>query len=801
MLDTGERESALSLSEADTCRIHITPALIDAGWDSHNQIAEQRTFTDGRVITAGAKPHRKKGKRADYILSLRRHHPIAVVEAKAYDEPVESGVQQAIDYAEILGCPFAYAANGQAIVERDLLNGTETRLGAFPGPGALWGRLRAHKGFSDAQVEALETPYYNDPHRTARYYQIIAINRAVEALLKGEERVLLTLATGTGKSYCASQICYRLWTAKWNRKGEPNRRPKILYLADRTVLLSQPMLGVFAPFGDAIHQIKGEAVKSREMYFATYQQIAEDASKPGLYKEYDPDFFDLVVVDECHRGSAKDDSNWRQILDYFTGAAKLGMTATPKRDDNVDTYEYFGNPIYQYSLKQGIDDGFLAPYRVRRVVIDVDATGWTPTKGQKDAKGEVIPEDFYETPDFEKVIVLPERTKAMAQYLTRFLQNTDPFGKTIVFCVDQAHAAAMREALIGLNPELVKDHSDYVCRVTADEGDIGKGHLDRFQDIDTQSPVVLTTSDMLTTGVDAPTAKNIVLARVVNSMTTFKQIIGRGTRLRTDYEKWYFTIIDFTGTATAKFADPAFDGFPEHIVEEGVEDDPVVVGPVVEPGDETPTGDETEDEGEVPPTGTETDGHQPRKKYYVDDLQVQIIADKVSELDADGNTLRTVKLSEYAGEKVRSLYPDADALRAQWKNGRLRDEVVSQLAERGIEIDFLAEQTGQAEADPFDLLCHVAFNAPVRTRRERAKAVREEDPDFWEQYSPEAREVLTALLDKYSEIGISGLRVPDVLEVPPLESFGTVIEVADRFGGASEMLAAITELQEHLYAA
>lgn len=789
----------MHLSEADTCRLYVTPALMAAGWDSHSQIAEQKTFTDGRVITSGGKARRAKGKRADYILSLRKHHPIAVVEAKAYHEPVEKGLQQAIDYAEILDVPFAYTANGKAIIERDLLTGQETNLGAFPSPDVLWQRVRSHRGLSSAVVEGLETPYYNDPNRRARYYQVIAINRTVEALIKGDERVLLTLATGTGKSFIASQICYRLWTLKWNRKGEPNRRPKILYLADRTVLLSQPMLGVFAPFGDAIHQIKGEAVMSREMYFSTYQQIAEDESRPGLYKEYEPDFFDLVVVDECHRGSARDESNWRQILDYFTGAAKLGMTATPKRDDNVDTYEYFGNPIYEYSLKQGIDDGFLAPYRVRRIVMDVDATGWRPEEGQVDAKGEVIPDDLYLTADFERTLVLPERTKAMAAYLTRFLQNTDPLAKTIVFCVDQAHAAAMRQALIQLNPELVKAFSDYVCRVTADEGDIGKGHLDRFQDIDTKSPVILTTSDMLTTGIDAPTAQNIVLARVVNSMTMFKQIIGRGTRLRTDYDKWYFTIIDFTGSATQKFADPTFDGFPEHIVEEGVEDDPVSEeGPVdVGPGEEVDGGG-TGDGGDLP---DETDGHGPRKKYYVEDLEVRIVADVVSELDSNGTTLRTVRLSDYAGEKVRSLYPDEQTLRTQWANGKLRDEVISQLAERGIEIDYLAEQTGQQEADPFDLLCHVAFNAPVRTRRERAKALRQGDADFWEKYPAEALEVLTALLDKYAEIGISGLRLPEVLEVPPLESFGTVIEVAARFGGPNEMLKAINELQEQLYAA
>lgn len=792
------------LTEADTCRRFITPALVEAGWDIHQQILEQRTFTDGRVIVVGANARRRPGKRADYILRYTRDYPLAVVEAKPYDAPKGTGLQQAMEYAEILDLPFAYAANGRHVVEHDFFTGVERDLDRFPEPSELWARWKAGQHIDPGLEEVVLTPSFADPSRPLRYYQSLAVNRAFEALARGKERVLLTLATGTGKSYIAFQICWRLWNARWNRKGT-HQRPKILYLADRTVLLSQPMLREFAPFGEALHRIAGEPVKSREMYFATYQQIARDEYRPGMYREYDPDFFDLVVVDECHRGSARDDSNWREILDYFTGAAKLGMTATPLREDNRDTYAYFGDPLIVYSLADGIDDGFLAPYKVRRVATDVDALGWRPEAGQRDRHGEEIPDDLYVTKDFERLVVLAERTEAIARYLTRYLQKTDPYGKTIVFCVDQEHALNMRNALARLNVDMVREHSDYVCRVTADEGDVGKGHLDDFQDVDKPAPVILTTSEMLTTGVDAPTAKNICLCRVVNSMTTFKQIIGRGTRLRTDYDKWFFTILDFTGTATRNFADPEFDGPPVSTTEQTVDDVPSVSDEVPEdvPGD---GGD-----GEVmvdfePPEGDGMEGVQGRtgerrQKYYVDDVHVEVVADLVYELDADGKRLRTVRYTDYAGEKVRSLYRSPAELRAKWMEPGLRAEVLEELAGRGIDVTELAERSGHPDSDPFDLLCHVAFNAPLRTRRERADALRRKSPDFWQRFTPEAREVLSAIVEKYAEFGISELAFPTVLEVPPICALGNVIELSTRFGGAANMLAAFNDLQERLYSA
>jgi type I restriction enzyme R subunit len=796
----------MAFTEADTCRLYVTPALIAAGWDSHQQIVEQKYFTDGRVILVGSKTKRNTGKKADYLLRYTRDVPVAVVEAKAFDHLVGEGLQQAMAYAEILGVPFAYATNGQEIIEHDYLTGVETTLTAFPSPAQLWSRWKSGKALDESVEKIMLTPGHHSPDRIPRYYQTVAINKAIEALATGKERVLLTLATGTGKSLIAFQICYRLWQARWNRKGT-HHRPKILFLADRDVLVGDPYKKDFAPFGEARHRIEGDAVKSREMYFATYQSIAQDERRPGIYKEYDRDFFDLVVVDECHRGSAREDSNWREILDWFTGAAKLGMTATPLRDDNRDTYDYFGNPVVMYSLRQGIEDGFLAPYRVRRVVTDVDAAGWRPVVGERDRYLREIPDDLYVTKDFEKKVVLTRRTRAIAKYIADFMAKSNRYAKTIVFCVDQEHALDMRKALADVNQDIVKAYPDYVCRCTADEGLIGKGHLDRFQDVDKLSPVILTTSDMLTTGVDAPTVKNIVLVRVVNTISTFKQIIGRGTRLRTDYDKWFFTILDFTGTATRNFADPDFDGFPE-VDEEDTLPEPY---PETEPkdGEQPPDeGVEPEDEGgdpeqPEPPEPPPPPPPPPPKpdKFYVDGVQVVIVADLVYELDADGKKLRSIQYTEYAGEKVRILFRTVAELRAKWMQPTFRAEILAELESRGIDVDELSVQAKHPDADAFDLLCHVAFNAPLRTRKERAEALRKKHPDFWEQYSPEAREVLSAIVAKYTEHGIVELEVPKILEIPPISTMGTVLELVGRFGGPQQISEAVNELQRRLYLA
>jgi type I restriction enzyme R subunit len=626
-----------------------------------------------------------------------------------------------------------------------------------------------------------------------RYYQQIAINRAVETILKGQRRLLITMATGTGKTAVAFQICWKLWSARWNRTGE-YRRPRILYLADRNILVDPPKDGIFAAFGDARYKIEGgEVVKSREMYFAIYQALAEDERRLGLFRSFPPDFFDLVIVDECHRGSARDDSSWRLILDYFEPAYKLGMTATPLRVETRDTYRYFGNPIYEYSLRQGIDDGFLAPYRVHRVITEWDAAGWRPSRDELDRYGRAIPDDEYQTKDFERVVALRARTQAIAQHLSEFMKKQDRFAKTIVFCVDQEHASEMRRELSNLNNDLVAQNPHYVCRVTADEGDIGRGHLGRFQDVDTRTPAILTTSQLLTTGVDVPTCKNVVLARVIGSMTEFKQIIGRGTRVRDDYGKLWFNIVDYTGSATRLFADPAFDGDPVRITEEELAEDGETT--VIT---DTPVGEEPEEPG--PPEIVEPPMEE-RQKFYFDGGQVEIAAHLVYELDPNGKQLRVVRYTDYAAETVRTLWPTTRELREQWADPLKRSEIIERLQERGIDFTELRDAAEQPDADPFDLLCHFAFNAPLRTRRERAQRLRSARKDFFEQFGPEAREILDELLEKYAEHGDAQFALPDVLKVPPISHHGQVGDIIRLFRGVDQLRVAINELQGHLYAA
>jgi type I restriction enzyme R subunit len=780
-------------NEADTCRRLVVPKLQAVGWDdSPHSIAEQRSITDGRIVPVGKGFVRKPPKRVDYLLCYERNFPLAVVEAKAGYKTAGDGLQQAKDYADMLGLKFAYATNGGEIVEFDYFTGRETVVTGYPTPAELWTRYRAGAKIADDQVaKRLLTPMNRSVGKGERYYQEIAVNRTVQGILAGKRRQLVTMATGTGKTAVAFQICWKLWTSLWNRAGE-HRHPKILYLADRNILIDQPKDGMFATFGDARWKIEnGVANFGREMYFAIYQALAKDERRPGLYREFPPDFFDLIIVDECHRGSARDDSNWREILEYFEPAYQLGMTATPLREDNRDTYRYFGNPIYTYSLRQGIEDGFLAPYRVHRVITEWDAAGWRPSKGDLDRYGRAIPDEEYETQDFERAVALRARTEAIARHLTTFLKRTDRFAKTIVFCVDQEHADEMRRALNNLNADLVTQHSDYVCRVTSNEGDIGRGHLSKFQDIESTTPVILTTSQLLTTGVDVPTCKNIVLARIVGSMCEFKQIIGRGTRVRDDYGKLWFNIIDFTGSATRLFADPDFDGDPARLTEEELNG----------PYPEVPP-DEDEQVVEPPPDEVTIDGNliEERRKYYFDGGQVAIAAHLVYELDPDGKQLRVIRYTDYAAEKVRSLCPTAPELRAKWADPAQRAEVIARLQERGISFDELAAQAEQPEADPFDLLCHVAFNAPLRTRRERAQQLKRNKPDFFARYSPEARRVLDELLEKYAVYGDAQFVLPDVLKVPPLSRHGQVGDIIKLFGGPENLREAVIDLQNNLYA-
>ena len=789
------------VTEADTCRKLIVPRLQRAGWDDPPcAIQEQRTFTDGRVMFVGGQPRRGQKKRADYILRYRPDYQIAVIEAKAGYRSVQDGVQQARDYAEVLGLRFAYASNGHEIVEIDLAAGTEVTRADFPTPAELWGRQRGELDLPDAAAAKLLAPGFPDAERPLRYYQEIAVNRALEAILGGERRALLNLCTGAGKTAVAFQICWRLWSAGWNKRGD-HRKPKVLFLADRNILVDDPKDKTFAPFGDARWKLASNAVShGRDIYFSTYQAIAADERRPGLYREFAPDFFDLIVIDECHRGSARADSSWREILNWFEPAYQLGMTATPLREESRDTYAYFGEALYSYSLAQGISDGFLAPYRVHRIVTDIDAVGWRSSAGELDRFGREVPDDEYQTRDFERVVALRARTEAIARHLTDFLKSTDRFAKTIVFCVDQDHASEMRQALINLNSDLVAKHADYVARVTANEGDIGKGKLSSFQDLEAETPVILTTSQLLTTGVDAPTCKNVVLARVVGSMAEFKQIIGRGTRLREDYGKLWFSILDYTGTATEKFADPAFDGDPVAVTTIEIDQDGEEIEreTAEQHSAEDRDSDEPTKPTELPPD--DPSGYLPRK-LYVDGGEVEVVAHLVYDLDADGKRLTCRKLTDWTGEKIRTLFATPAAFRAEWALPEKRGAVIDALAERGIDLHALARDTGRPDDDAFDLLCHLAWNAPLTTRSERAKALRARNPDLFARYGEDARAVLDALLDKYATGGPDQLALPQALKVQPVSDFGNPSEIARRFGGPQAMRAAMAELTEALYAA
>ena len=790
------------MNEADTCRKYVVPKLQAAGWDTDpHRVSEQWTFTDGRIIPVGNKIRRGKQKRADYLIRYTRDFPIAVVEAKAHYKGAGDGLQQGKEYAEILGLKFVYSTNGHGIVEFDYLTGRETELEAFPSPADLWHRISRVEDITDEQSRKLLAPSFVQAGKSPRYYQEIAVNRIVQAIVQGKRRALVTMATGSGKTLVAFQVCWKLWSSRWNRAGE-HRRPRILYLSDRNILIDDPKEKTFAPFGDARYKIEnGQIVKSREMYFSIYQAIAHDESRPGLYKEFPSDFFDLVIVDECHRGSARFDSTWREILEYFEPATQMGMTATPLRDETRDTYEYFGNPVYTYSLRQGIEDGFLAPYRVHRVVTTVDAAGWRPSQGELDRYGRPIPDDEYQTKDFERAVSLRARTDAIARHLTDFLKSTDRYAKTIVFCVDQEHADEMRRALNNANADIAQEHSNYVCRVTADEGMIGIKHLSDFQELETETPTILTTSQLLTTGIDAPMVRNIVLARVVGSMTEFKQIIGRGTRVRDDYGKYSFNILDYTGSATRHFADPEFDGEPSLVAEITIDDKGNTESArVIENVADDEAGGETYTPVETVPTAIHERPENESRKLYVDGGWVEIAAHLVYELDSNGRQLRVVKYADYTADAIRTLFPTAAALRQRWADFEGRNEIIDMLAARGIDFEELETATGQPGADPFDLLCHVAFNSPLRTRRERAERLRKDHKDFFEEYGPEAQAVLSDLLDKYAEHGVAQFKLPDVLQVPPISERGNVGEVIQLFGDATRLRNAVATLQELLYA-
>jgi len=774
-------------NEADTCRKYILPKLKDAHWED-DLIVAQMALTKGRIVALGDSHTRKEGLRPDYVLFIRRNIPIAVVEAKADYKKPGDGLQQAIQYAEMLKVKFAYSSNGTGIVEHDFITGKERTIENFPSPDELWGRWRGELKLQDDKdaCDALISYFEQAGGKEPRYYQQAAINAAVAAVLRGQRRILITMATGTGKTLVAFQTVWRLWKA--------GRKKRILYLSDRNFLIDQAKERTFSPMGQALHKIQSRAVKSREVYFALYQALANPGAGPNLYEQYPRDFFDLIIVDECHRGSARDESNWRQILEYFEPATQMGMTATPRRTDNIDTYEYFGDPIYTYSLKQGIEDGFLAPYRVYRVIPDIDAEGLQIEPGERDRFGREIPEGLYGTKDFERVLSILPRTETVARHLTEYLKRTNRFDKTIVFCVDQEHALDMRIALNNLNADLVRTQRDYVERVVSDEGSVGRGHLDNFQDPEKQTPVILTTSQMLTTGMDAPTCRNIVLFKPINSIVAFKQIIGRGTRVSEEHDKYWFTIIDYVG-ATRLFYDPEFDGEAVRRVKAVID----LQGNEKEIED-SEDGTLLPEQTELGVTEIDRRISELPRKYYVDNVAVYIAGEQAFELDPNGSILRTVEFTDYVTENVRRLNLTAGHLRQAWPLTEQRREILEQLRQYGIDPVHLASVTHHEEADALDLLLHVAYNAPLVSRRERAERLRQKKANFFNTFTPAARQILDGLLDKYADFGVSQFDdLPDLLRVRPFADIGSPADIYQLFGGAARLAQAVDEMQKFLY--
>ena len=772
-----------ALNETEVCQNYITPAIVKAGWDKHTQIRREYSFTAGRVKVRGKIAVRGKKKRADYLLFHAANLPLAVVEAKDNKHGVGAGMQQAIAYAETLDVPFVFASNGDAFLFHDRTGQStpvEVQIGIdeFPSPDELWSRYRAWKGLTnDAEKLALQ-PYYDDASgKEPRYYQRIAVQRSVEAISQGQRRVLVAMATGTGKTYTVFQIIWRLWKA--------NAVKRVLFLVDRNILADQTITNDFKPFGGVMTKVRNRKMDpSYEVYLALYQGITGNEEEKNVYKQFSPDFFDLVVIDECHRGSAREDSAWREILDYFEPAIQLGLTATPKETKEVSTLTYFGDPVYEYSLKQGIDDGFLAPYKVVRIGLDRDLEGWTPTQGMRDDHKQEIEYRTYNQRDMDRVLVLNERTKRVAEKVVAYLAGTDPYGKTIVFCEDIDHAERMRSALVNeiaeKMPKETAHLSKFVVRITGDNEE-GKRALDDFIHPERRYPVIATTSKLLTTGVDAKTCKLIVLDQRIQSMIEFKQIVGRGSRIHEEMGKLWFTIMDFK-KATELFADPDFDGEPEIIYEPGTGEDPV-----------PPTGgDDDEDDGggtEDPPPGGTT-------KYVVSGVKVSVLAERVQYYGKDGKLI-TESLKDYTKEAVTEKFASLDDFLRYWSDAERKAAVIEELREQGVLLEELREKAGK-ELDAFDLICHVVYDQPPLTRRERADNVKKRD--VFTRYGDQARRVLDALLEKYADEGIGPVEDLGVLRVQPLSSLGTPVQLIKHFGGKKGYVAAVKELEAALYA-
>lgn len=778
------------MTEEDIKLKYITPAIEKAGWDIQREVFCEHSFTDGRVIVRGNLTTRGKSKRADYLLNYKPNYPIAVVEAKDNKKEVGAGMQQALEYANILDVPFAFSSNGDGFIEHNRNTGEEREisLDEFPTREELWERHVREANISAAQQAIINEPYFFQlGDKTPRYYQRIAINRTVEAIVSGQDKILLVMATGTGKTYTAFQIIYRLWKA--------GQKKKVLFLADRNVLVDQTMTNDFKPFDKVMTKIKGHKLDSSyEVYLALYHQLAGDDGKEP-FRQFKPDFFDLIVVDEAHRGSAKGDSRWRKVLEYFdtAGTTQIGLTATPKETKEASNIEYFGEPIYTYSLNQGIDDGFLAPFKVMRIGLDKDLEGYRPERGKTDIYGEEIEDREYSQKDFDKHIIIDDRTKVVAKRITEYLKKADRFAKTIVFCVDIDHAERMRRALVNENSDLIKENDKYIMRITGDNKE-GKAQLDNFIDRESKYPTIVTTSKLLTTGVDAKTCKLIVLDSNINSMTEFKQIIGRGTRLDEEHGKTHFTIMDFRN-ATRLFADPEFNGDPISVID-------------------VPTGDEIEiptDDGLEHVDGSEMseaggcissiggyldDEGEPRKKYRVNDVEVIIVNERIQYYDVGGKLI-TESLVDYTRKNIQEEYATLDEFIRSWNSEDKKEVILNALKERGVLLEALCEQEHLKDLDEFDLILHLAYDQPPLTKAERVNKVKKRGYIY--KHKDVAREVLEMLLDKYMNEGISEIEGTEVLELNEFKKFGSPMKIVRAFGNKKKYLEAVKKLKDEIY--
>ncbi|PHS37684.1 MAG: restriction endonuclease [Sulfurovum sp.] len=788
--------SKKDLSERDICTQFILPALKKSGWNIETQIREEVSFTDGRIYVRGDKTARGKRKRADFILYFKPNIPIAIIEAKSNKLSVNAGIQQGIEYSNILDIPVVFSSNGDAFYEHDktLSNGTierEISLDNFPSPQELWQRYKKYKGIVTEDEEKIvsEDYYFDGTGRSPRYYQQIAINRSVEAITKGQNRILLVMATGTGKTYTAFQIIYRLWKS--------GTKKRILFLADRNALIDQTKRGDFRHFKDKMTVIRKKQIdKSYEIYLALYQGLTNYDEDNDAYREFSPDFFDLIVIDEAHRGSAREDSAWREILEYFSSATHIGLTATPKETDEVSNIEYFGEPVYTYSLKEGIADGFLAPYKVIRVGLDIDLEGWRPEKGKTDTEGHDVEDRTYNRKDYDKNLVIYERSETVAKKITEYLKKHDRFDKTIVFCIDIEHTSRMRTALANENSDLMTKNSKYVMQITGDNEE-GKRELDNFTNPEETYPVIATTSKLMTTGIDAQTCKLIVLDSNIASMTEFKQIIGRGTRINEEYGKTYFTIMDFRNV-TDLFADPDFDGEPVRVKELSEdepfddpenEEDTVVID---DDGEEVTFKEETPD---IIDGGEITDVPMKYGKVFVNGVNVAVLNERVQFLDDNGKLI-TGSLKDYTKKKVNEEFASLDDFLNKWNGADKKQAIINELAENGIVYENFKEEIGK-EMDLFDMILHCAYDMPPLSRKERAENVKKRN--YFTKYSKQAKAVLEILLKKYTDEGIENIESLNILQVQPFNKIGSPLEIISLFGGKEQYLNAVAELEQELY--